>query len=252
MSRLRHVIGNWKMNGSKAHVDAFFSELVRESTHKINHVEGIICPPAIYLPQAAHWLAKSNGFKLGAQDVSEFGSGAHTGQIAPSMLIEHQCQYVIIGHSERRQYEKESEAVISNKFFNAQTAGLIPILCVGETQSQRESKLTNEVVVNQLKTVLNKNANAFKGALLAYEPVWAIGTGLTATPSQAQDVHYLLRQTIAEYDATVANTLPILYGGSVKPNNASTLFEMPDIDGALVGGASFELPDFLAIYKAAG
>jgi triosephosphate isomerase len=247
------VVGNWKMHGSYAHVDQFFTEwgskALKESTN--TQIEAVICPPFTYLPRAAEQLKKHPTLKMGAQDVSAHQVGAFTGQIAASMLVELGCQYVIVGHSERRQYCHELDEDIANKFFAAKSAGLIPILCVGETQEERQADKTASVVTSQLQVILEREgAQAFTGAIIAYEPIWAIGTGLTATPEQAQQVHSLLRLTVAEYDANLAKTLPILYGGSVKPSNSNTLFSMPDINGALVGGASLNAQDFRAICEA--
>lgn len=254
MARKPTIIGNWKMHGSKLQIDAFFNGLGEKLKKQPNLLkcEAAICPPFIYLAQAAKLLEQAPGIKLGAQDVSEFEQGAYTGQIGANMLKEQGCRYVIVGHSERRQYCHETDEEIANKFIAAKSAGLMPILCVGETQEQRQNKQTSSVVVDQLKVILTREgAGGFHHALIAYEPIWAIGTGLTATPEQAQQIHGLLRQTIAEYDATVAMGLPILYGGSVKPSNAQALLTMPDIDGALVGGASLEAEDFLAICEVA-
>lgn len=249
VGRRLHIIGNWKMNGSQQQVEAYFAALRSAEAH-LPSCDMVICPPFVYLAQTAKLLENSY-IKLGAQDVSAYEAGAYTGQIAASMLVEHQCRYVIVGHSERRQLCHETDAEIADKFFAAKAAGLIPILCVGETQSQREQQQTEAIVVGQLQAILQRQgAKAFQGSILAYEPIWAIGTGLTATPEQAQSVHYLLRQTLAEYDAAVAQQLPILYGGSVKPSNVKTLFAMADIDGALVGGASLQAADFLAIAQA--
>lgn len=244
-NRRRHVIGNWKMNGSKEHVAAYFNRLAQQS---LPDVEMVVCPPSVYLSQAAQLLTANSKIKLGSQDVSAHAPGAYTGQIAASMLIEQGCHYAIVGHSERREWNKESDSDIAEKFFAAKAAGLIPILCVGETHAQRLAEQTSAVVVSQLQDILmHQGAMAFEGALLAYEPIWAIGTGLTATPEQAQAVHHLLRETIGGYDSSVAARLPILYGGSVKASNAAALFAMPDIDGALVGGASLQADEFLEI-----
>ncbi|MBN9288098.1 MAG: triose-phosphate isomerase [Gammaproteobacteria bacterium 39-13] len=254
MNRKITVVGNWKMHGSKSHVSEFFAALgahhFKESASI--QMESVVCPPFIYLDHAAKLLEQNPKCELGAQDVSAHQAGAFTGQVAATMLAEVGCKYVIVGHSERRQFCQETDDIIAEKFLAAKSAGLTPILCVGETQAQREADLTASVVVGQLQALLAKaGAAAFAQAMIAYEPIWAIGTGLTATPEQAQQVHGLLRLTIAEYDATVAASLPILYGGSVKPNNARTLFSMPDINGALVGGASLNAQDFLAICDAA-
>jgi triosephosphate isomerase len=253
MARKPTIIGNWKMHSSKEHVKEFFASFatLAQALNNNASTEIAICPPFVYLEQAARLCSTTPYIKLGAQDVSAHQPGAFTGQIAASMLVEMGCQYAIVGHSERRQFCQESDEEIAKKFIAAKTAGLTPVLCVGETKEQRTADLTEKVVVDQLKSVLSLGTDAFKGAILAYEPIWAIGTGLTASPEQAQQVHRLLRQTLAEYDATVANTLPILYGGSVKASNAKALFAMPDIDGALVGGASLNASDFWAICESA-
>ncbi|MGE3318155.1 MAG: triose-phosphate isomerase [Candidatus Berkiella sp.] len=243
-NRQRYVIGNWKMNGTRQSVADFFQAF----SHKDLPDTAVICPPFVYLSQVAELLKSNPRIKLGAQDVSAFPNGAYTGQISAAMLLEQGCRYVIVGHSERRDFNKESDADIADKFFAAKTAGLIPVLCVGETHAQRLAEQTSAVVVSQLQAVITRHgAMAFEGALLAYEPIWAIGTGLTATPEQAQAVHHLLRETVGGYDSSVAERLPILYGGSVKASNAAALFAMPDIDGALVGGASLQATEFLAI-----
>lgn len=250
-----HVIGNWKMHGSKEHVVNYISS-VESMCHQDNinfdNTEIAVCLPFIYLGLAQSSLASTqSSIKLGAQDVSAHAPGAFTGQIAAAMLVEHNCKYVIIGHSERRAYCQESENEIALKFQAAKTAGLIPILCVGETQEQHHLGLTESVVMGQLQSIITKyDITAFKQAIIAYEPIWAIGTGLTATPTQAQQIHHLIRTTLAEYDASVAEELPILYGGSVKASNSADLFEMPDIDGALVGGASLQAEEFFAICQA--
>ncbi len=246
------IVGNWKMNGSKAHVKEFFTTLAAKADFLSanSHLTTVICPPFPYIEQAASLLAQVPALKIGAQDVSAHQAGAFTGQVAASMLVEQGCRYVIVGHSERRQFCQESDEEIANKFLAAKKAGLIPILCLGETKEQRLDELTNSVVVGQLKALLAHGISVFENAMIAYEPIWAIGTGLTASPEQAQQVHGLLRQTLAEYDATLAKAISILYGGSVKGSNAKSLFAMPDINGALVGGASLNAQDFLSICEA--
>lgn len=245
----RIVVGNWKMNGTKAQLKDFVATWDQNSSLSKN-VDAVLCPPFPYLDAASSLLKEANGLKLGAQDVSAHSEGAFTGQVAAPMLAELGCQYVIVGHSERRQFNHETDEEIAAKFIAAKAAGLIPILCVGETKEQRLSELTNSVVVGQLQALLAQGVQVFNHSMIAYEPIWAIGTGLTATPEQAQDVHRLLRETLAEYDATLAKTLPILYGGSVKAANAKGLFAMQDIDGALVGGASLNATEFIAIANA--
>ncbi len=248
------VVGNWKMHGSQSHVEAFF-ELMQDNLHSkaLAQVEMVICPPVVYLNQSQQILQSlSLPLKLGAQECSAHEEGAFTGQISAKMLKEQGCEYVIVGHSERRHYNHETDEEIADKFIAAKKAGIIPILCVGETQKDRIQNLTDSIIVGQLQPLLQRlGASAFEQAMIAYEPIWAIGTGLTAMPEQAQAVHALLRQTIAEYDPEVAKEMPILYGGSVKAANAKALFEMSDVDGALVGGASLQAQDFLAICEMA-
>ncbi len=243
------IVGNWKMNGSKQQVSDFFARLQNELSQKTQmSCDIVICPPFVYIPQVVACVKNIPQVKVGAQDVSAHYEGAYTGQVSASMLAELGCEYVILGHSERRQFCNETDHEIAQKFFTAKELGLIPILCVGETGDQRKDNLTQKVVTDQLKPILAKQgASAFDGAMIAYEPIWAIGTGLTATPEQAQAVHCLLREAIAEYDATLAKKIPILYGGSVKANNATALLGMQDINGALVGGASLKVEDFLGI-----
>ncbi|MAA73057.1 MAG: triose-phosphate isomerase [Bermanella sp.] len=191
--------------------------------------------------------------KWGAQDVSQHPSGAYTGEVAVSMLEDFACKYALVGHSERRELFHESDDIVADKFLALLGSSVLPILCVGETLSQRESGETMAVIVAQIEAVLSKAGIAgFNNAVIAYEPVWAIGTGKTATPEQAQDVHKAIREYLAQYDATIAETIQIVYGGSVKPNNAEAIFAQPDVDGALVGGASLNSNDFVKICNAAG
>lgn len=211
----------------------------------------VLCPPNVYLGNLAEYIQKYPTLKIGAQDLSEFAPGAYTGQVAARMLVDQGCEYVIVGHSECRQYGHDTDEIVANKFYAAQRAGLIPILCVGESQAEYEAGLSHAIVMKQVGEIIKREGIAvFQKAILAYEPIWAIGTGLTATPDQAQALHHLLRQSLAEYDASVARNLTILYGGSVKPQNAAALLAMPDIDGVLVGGASLQAQDFLAICNA--
>jgi triosephosphate isomerase len=212
----------------------------------------LVCPPFVYLKPVAEWLAGS-AIRLGAQDLSEeTAAGAFTGEVAGSMLRDVGCEFAIVGHSERRALYGESDEQVATKFRAAQAQGLTPILCVGETLQQREEGRTEAVVRRQVDAVLSSaGVSAFASALIAYEPVWAIGTGRTATPDQAQVVHALIRSMLGAQDATIAGGVTILYGGSVKGANARELFAMADIDGGLVGGASLDASDFLAIYEAA-
>jgi triosephosphate isomerase len=211
----------------------------------------VVCPPFVHLADVGRQLAGSR-LVLGAQDVCAEEPGAHTGEIAASMLADAGCRYVIVGHSERRALYGEDDALVARKFQAAQRHGLVPVLCVGETLAERERGATREVVLRQLDAVLAAaGEGAFTTAVVAYEPVWAIGTGRTATPGQAQEVHALIRVRIAEKDARIAASLRVLYGGSVKADNAGLLFAMPDVDGGLIGGASLKAEEFTAICRAA-
>ncbi len=210
-----------------------------------------VCVPYPYLAQAKAKLAGSR-VAWGAQNVSQHAKGAYTGEVSAGMLNDFECRYVIVGHSERRALYGESDELVAEKYAAAQTAGLVPILCVGETLQEREAGITEDVVARQLDAVLNKSGViSLANAVIAYEPVWAIGTGRTATPEQAQAVHAFIRAKIRALDAEVAGNLIIQYGGSVKGGNATELFSQPDIDGGLIGGASLSAEEFLAICKAA-
>lgn len=244
-----HVIGNWKMQGSRQHVTDFFNELAKTKEIAWSEIHAVICPPYPYLTETAELMQSCQRMFLGAQNVSEFENGAYTGQVSARMLLDSCCRYVIVGHSECRQYGHETDLIIAKKFLLAKRVGLIPILCVGETLAQREQNQIESVILSQLKGLLSEGIAVFSDAIIAYEPVWAIGTGKTASPEQAQAVHHLIRTTLAEYDSTLADRIPILYGGSVKPSNAEALFVMQDIDGALVGGASLSASDFIALCK---
>ncbi|MBT8091492.1 MAG: triose-phosphate isomerase [Gammaproteobacteria bacterium] len=244
------VAGNWKMNGSTA-ANAELLQGIVSGVPDGGGFSMLVCPPFPYLAAAAK-LLQGSGVKLGAQTVSEHESGAFTGEVAPAMLKDIGCDYVIVGHSERRSIYGETSFQVAAKFKAAQAAGLTPILCVGETLEERESGATQSVVDYQLGAVLDAaGIGAFRSAVIAYEPVWAIGTGKTATPEQAQDVHRHIRAKLAEQDANVAAAVQILYGGSMKGDNAAGLLAMPDIDGGLIGGASLKANDFLAIAAAA-
>jgi triosephosphate isomerase (TIM) len=248
MPRTKFVAGNWKMHGSQAANLALLTAVRAGAAGLKAHVA--VCVPYPYLAQAQSALAGSN-VVWGAQDVSEHVQGAYTGEVSAAMLNEFGCRYVIIGHSERRSYYGDTDAVVAAKFAAALKAGLTPILCVGETLAERESNVTAEVVTRQMDAVIaNSGIAALARAVVAYEPVWAIGTGKTASPAQAQEVHALIRTRVAKEDAQVASGLRILYGGSVKPGNAKELFGQPDIDGGLIGGASLVAEDFLGICAA--
>jgi triosephosphate isomerase len=212
----------------------------------------LLCPPYVYLPAVAEWL-KGSPIALGAQDVADKpGTGAYTGEVSGQMLRDVGCSHVIVGHSERRALYGETDSVVASKFKAAQAAGLLPIVCVGETLEQREAGETRSVIERQVAAIVDSaGIPSFAKAVVAYEPVWAIGTGRTATPEQAQEVHAFIRAMIAARDATIAAGLSILYGGSVKGANARSLFAMADVDGALVGGASLAAAEFLDIFRAA-
>ncbi len=248
--RQKLVAGNWKMHGGLKANQQLLQEVVA-GVAGMRDVAVAVCVPYPYLAQAQSVL---NGTPVvwGAQNLSEQAQGAFTGEVSASMLQDFGCRYVLVGHSERRSIYGESDKLVAEKFAAALASGLRPVLCVGETLEQRDAGKTLEVVSVQIDTVLNRvGVAAFSGAVVAYEPVWAIGTGRTATSAQAQEVHAAIRAQIAKADAGVAEGLQILYGGSVKPANAAELFGMPDIDGGLIGGASLVAADFLAICAAA-
>ncbi|MBM3347978.1 MAG: triose-phosphate isomerase [Betaproteobacteria bacterium] len=246
----RLVAGNWKMHGSLATNRQLLKALV-SGLAPLHGAEFAVCAPFPYLAQVATELAGS-GIGWGAQTLSEHDAGAFTGEVSGEMLKDFGCTYAIVGHSERRQLNGEGDVLVGSKFVAARRNGLVPILCVGETLEERDRGETEVVVARQLDAVLKlAGVGAFRGAVLAYEPVWAIGTGRTATPAQAQGVHAFIRDRLSRSDAAVAATLTLLYGGSVKPGNAAELFAQPDIDGGLIGGASLVAGDFVAICEAA-
>jgi triosephosphate isomerase (TIM) len=246
--RRKLVAGNWKMHGSLA-ANAALLQAVRDGAR--GGAEAAVCVPYPYLAQARSVLEGSS-VAWGAQDVSEHVQGAWTGEVSAGMLLDFGCRYVLVGHSERRSFFGDTDLVVAAKFAAALAAGLVPVLCVGESLEEREAGITGQVVTRQIDAVLEKNGiAAFAHAVVAYEPVWAIGTGRTASPAQAQEVHALIRARFARDDAEVASGLRILYGGSVKANNAAELFGQADIDGGLIGGASLVAADFLAICGAA-
>ncbi|HYR33445.1 MAG TPA: triose-phosphate isomerase [Burkholderiales bacterium] len=236
MARTRLVAGNWKMHGSRASNRALLDAILAGIGNA--GAQCAVCPPFVYLQQVAERL-RGTPIAWGAQNVSEHAQGAYTGEVSAAMLADFGCRYVIVGHSERRHLFGETDAQAGAKFAAARAAGLTPILCVGETLGEREAGRTEEIVARQLAAV------EFAGGVLAYEPVWAIGTGRNATPEQAQAVHAFLR-------LRVPPDTPILYGGSVKAQNAAAIFAMPDVDGGLIGGASLVAAEFLTILRAAG
>jgi triosephosphate isomerase len=248
--RARLVAGNWKMHGSLA-ANQRLLDAAQRAAPTAPDVAIAVCVPFPYLAQASSVLAGSP-VALGAQTVSEHDAGAYTGEVSGAMLRELGCRYVIVGHSERRALYGERDAQVAAKFAAAQRVGLVPILCVGETLDEREQNATETVIQRQLRAVIDAaGVAALRDAVVAYEPVWAIGTGRTATPDQAQRVHAYIRSLVAAKDATVAVGLAVLYGGSVKPANAKELFAMADVDGGLIGGASLVAEDFVAICQAA-
>ena len=241
------IAGNWKMNGSVAMTDGLLTGLKKGIVQSIPDVDIVVCPPFLYIPLAVQMLVGST-IRVGAQNLDIHGSGAYTGEIAAEMLKEQHCGYVIVGHSERRALYGESSDLVAEKVRVAVAAELKPIVCVGETLEERERGDTGRVVREQLMSVLDLNGvDVFPFAIVAYEPVWAIGTGRTASPDQAQEVHALIRETIAELNPIVADQTRLLYGGSVKPDNAQGILSSPDIDGGLIGGAALVASDFLAI-----
>jgi len=247
--RPKLVVGNWKMNGSRANNATLLAGIVEGLGQ--GKATAAVCVPAPYLQQCADTLAGS-ALAWGAQDVSSRASGAYTGEVAASMLVDFACRYVIVGHSERRAYHGETDAQVAQKTLAALNAGLTPIVCVGETLEQREAEQTNVVVSKQMSAVLELlDDDAVARIVVAYEPVWAIGTGKTATPAMAQEVHAQLRSQLRARSAAAADKVAILYGGSMKPDNAVELMAQPDIDGGLIGGAALKAADFLAIINAA-
>jgi len=249
--RSKLVVGNWKMHGSLA----ANSELLKGLLAGIARAGGVdvaVCVPFPYLSQVQAMLA-ATPLRWGAQNLSEHGSGAYTGEVSAAMLGDFGCRFAIVGHSERRALYGETDAVAAAKFAAAVQAGLTPILCLGETIEQREGNITEQVIAAQLDAVTQTaGMNGFANAVIAYEPVWAIGTGRTATPQQAQEVHAFIRGAQLKAASGKAGEMKILYGGSVKPDNAAALFGQPDIDGGLIGGAALKAADFVAVCRAAG
>jgi triosephosphate isomerase (TIM) len=246
------VIGNWKMHGSRAENARLVEALVAQYPADPG-ADCVVCPPFVYLQEVGRML-RDAAIGLGAQDVCAEGMGAFTGEVSAAMLRDVGCEYVIVGHSERRLLYRETDQLVARKFAAAcHSKSLIPILCVGEQLAERDSGRTHEVVARQLEAVLELcGPESLEQGLVAYEPVWAIGTGRNATPQQAQDVHAFIRERIAARDGRIAAATRILYGGSVKAGNAAELFAMPDVDGGLIGGASLKADEFLSILAAAG
>ena len=247
--RQKLVAGNWKLNGSKASIESLMGGILA-GLEGMDNVAVAVCPPYVYIPMTQTLVAGSR-IDLGSQDIADQDAGAFTGEVSGAMLKEFGCDYAIVGHSERRAIYGEQDADTARKFAAARKHGLKPILCVGETLEEREAGITEAVVARQLDAVIAlEGVEALTDGVIAYEPVWAIGTGKTASPQQAQDVHAFIRGKLATLNAAVAAKVQILYGGSVKGANAAELFAMPDIDGGLIGGASLDANEFLAICKA--
>ncbi len=244
--RRQIVIGNWKLNGTLSSTSALLQALMR-GWSGVHNAEVVACPAQVHLTLAYSELAHSN-IALGAQDVSEFAGGAYTGDVSAEMLHDIGCQYALVGHSERRRYHQESNAQVARKFEQAQLARLIPIFCVGESLQERQQGLALQAIGKQIQAVINHcGVDMLARSVVAYEPIWAVGTGITAAPHQAQEVHAFIRSLLGP----AGQLTRIVYGGSVKANNAAELFAQPDIDGALVGGASLDAHEFLAICQAA-
>ncbi len=245
------IAGNWKMNGSRDSIKTLLDGL-KAGIGDVKTAEVAVCAPYVYLADVQSQLS-GTPIAWGGQNLSTEEKGAFTGEISASMLLDFGCKFVIVGHSERRSLYGEDDALVAKKYAVARKAGLIPILCVGETLEERESGIMEEVVARQLNAVIDlEGVSALNDGVIAYEPVWAIGTGKTASPEQAQEAHAFIRKLIAEKDASVADKVRIQYGGSMNAGNAAQLLAMEDIDGGLIGGASLKAEDFLAICKAAG
>ncbi len=251
MMRTKLVAGNWKMNGSRAQTDSLLRDL-RAALDGSPPCEVLVCPGFPYLQQAGELLAGS-GIRLGAQNLAVEDAGAFTGEVSGPMLADLGCEYVLVGHSERRSLFGEDSDTVAKKYVAAQRGGLKPVLCVGESLEEREAGTTERVIGEQLRAVLElAGVDSLASAVIAYEPVWAIGTGRTASPEQAQAVHAFVRGLVAENNGIIADSVRVLYGGSVKSSNAGDLFSMPDVDGGLVGGASLDAQDFAGICRAGG
>lgn len=249
--RQQMVLGNWKMNGNRESVSQLIAGILEGLSDKKADLEKscdvVVAPPFPYIAHVNHSI-RETFLQLSAQDVSERTEGAYTGEVSASMLVDNGCRFVLIGHSERREYWQESNDTIANKFMAAQNGGLIPVLCVGETQEQRESGQTMTVIASQLNVVIDRlGVDSFHKAAIAYEPVWAIGTGLQAMPDDVQDVHASIRARFATENVELSKSLKVLYGGSVKAESSFDLLKQADVDGALVGGASLDSDHFVRI-----
>ena len=245
--RTKIVAGNWKMNGQLSQVIELTTQL-KEMLDFTSGTQVAVMPPAIYIPQV-HALLESSELVLGAQNVYPKDFGAYTGETSAPMLKDFNCRYVLVGHSERRHVFHEDENFVAQKFHHVKEHDMIPVLCVGETLIEREKGQTEQVIAKQILAVCEQDKNCFQNCVIAYEPVWAIGTGKTASPEQAQEMHQFIRNLIAGINRNDADRLSVLYGGSVSENNAKALFAMPDVDGGLVGGASLNAKQFVEIVK---
>lgn len=250
--RKKLVVGNWKMHGNLIENKRLLELVIANVSNMHEKAQFVVCVPFPYLP-SVQAILQNTSIGWGAQNLSQFDKGAYTGEVSSGMLNDFACDFVIVGHSERRALYGETNEVVAEKCAAAQRAGIMPILCVGETYEQREAGITEKIITEQLDAIIQSSIGIdfFNKAVIAYEPVWAIGTGKTASPQQAQDVHEFIRGMIANQNLTIADELLILYGGSVKASNAQELFMMPDIDGGLIGGASLVADDFVAICRAA-
>jgi triosephosphate isomerase len=245
--RKKIIAGNWKMNGSLSSIRTLLDCISQDLPSK-SHVQCIVFPPSIYLPLASQLLQSKKIF-YGAQNVYFEDKGAYTGEISGPMLKDFHCTHVLIGHSERRVLFAENEKIVAKKFHHVKDHDMMPLLCVGESLEERENGLTEQVLIRQLNAIAETNPNSFSNCIIAYEPVWAIGTGLSASPEQAQEAHNWIRKIISSFNKEHAECLSILYGGSVTEKNAKALFAMPDIDGGLIGGASLQALQFVEIFK---
>ncbi len=244
------IAGNWKMNGSLSSIEELISG-IKDGLAEVTNADMAVCPPAIYISKVNDLIGDS-GIGLGSQNICDQESGAFTGELAPSMLKEFNCNYAIIGHSERRSLYGESDELVAKRFAMAVQSGIIPLFCIGETLEERESGIMEDVVSRQIDAVIDtQGIEAIGKCVIAYEPVWAIGTGVTASPEQAQAVHAFIRSKLAALSEDVAAKVQILYGGSMNAGNAKELLSQPDIDGGLIGGAALKPADFLAIGKSA-
>ena len=243
------IAANWKMNGDNQ-FNTQFIETINQNVHKNKTIEVIICPPFPYIDQVNR--LKSPSIKIGGQNISEYHNGAFTGEVSASILQDMKMDYVIVGHSERRQIFNETNSILSQKFNLAHQHNLIPILCVGETLDERKNDQTIKVIEIQIQSIIeNTDLSLFTNSIIAYEPVWAIGTGETASPEMAEEVHSNIRKILASYNLESAASIPILYGGSVNSKNSQALFEMDNINGGLIGGASLNSAEFVKIYQTA-